>query len=317
MEKQQTVSTGNELTLTNVIAAAIKLPGVKVNREQFLRQQFAKYSQEEIEHIVADGPVEAGCNQDELRHLASGLINNRTLMSTAASFATGLPGGLAMAATIPADMIQFYAVALRVAQEIVYLYGEKDIWNGSDLNMDMVTNQLILYCGVMLGAAGAASTVRIMSSALAKQMLKKLPQKALTKELYYRIIKSVAKAFGVKMTKGVFAKGVSKAIPILGGIVSGGITFASMMPMCNRLVEAMEKAQFAYTEEALECDITEIREICEAEETDKENKPEEQSVEQEKDSALDKLKKAKELLDCGAINEEEYENIKKKIIESM
>ena len=64
------------------------------------------------------------------------------------------------------------------------------------LDNDKVTNQLILYCGVMLGASGAAQAVRVMSSALAKQILKKLPQKALTKTFYYPIIKSIAKAFG-------------------------------------------------------------------------------------------------------------------------
>lgn len=45
----------------------------------------------------------------------------------------------------------------------------------------------------------------------AKQALKKLTQKALTKTFYYSIVKSIAKAFGPKMTKEVFAKGVSKS----------------------------------------------------------------------------------------------------------
>lgn len=36
------------------------------------------------------------------------------------------------------------------------------------------------------------------------------------------------------MTKDVFAKGVAKVIPIVGGVVSGGITFASYMPMSKK-----------------------------------------------------------------------------------
>lgn len=332
MEKQNMVVAGNESSLANVIATIIKLPGVKVNRELFLRQQFAKCSRENVERIVEVGPVEAGCDQKTLRHLASGLINNRTLMSTAASFAAGLPGGFAMAATIPADMVQFYAVALRTAQELAYLYGESDFWDGSELNMDMVTSQLILYCGVMLGASGAASTVRVMSSALAKQALKKLPQKALTKTFYYPVVKSIAKAFGVKMTKSVFAKGVSKAIPLIGGVVSGGITFASMIPMCKRLADTMEKAHFDYSEEALARDWVEITEICEAEErvdTDSEgqelietdktqlsanvtNGSNDSSGSQNETGPMEHIKQAKELLDCGAINQEEFERVKQK-----
>lgn len=48
--------------------------------------------------------------------MAKRIINERTIVSTGASFVAGLPGGLAMAATIPADMLQFYGIALRMAQ---------------------------------------------------------------------------------------------------------------------------------------------------------------------------------------------------------
>jgi hypothetical protein len=37
------------------------------------------------------------------------------------------------------------------------------------------------------------------------------------------------------MTKQTFAKGVSKAVPIVGGAVSGGITFATFRPMSAKL----------------------------------------------------------------------------------
>ena len=193
------------VSLENVVATAIQVPGVKVNRELFLREQFQKESKELIEAIVENGPVNAQVSQDTLRKMAKRIINERTILSTGASFVAGLPGGLAMAATIPADMLQFYGVALRMAQELAYLYGEADLWNGEFLDNDKVTNQLILYCGVMLGASGAAQAVRVMSSALAKQILKKLPQKALTKTFYYPIVKGICKFFGVSMTKSLFA----------------------------------------------------------------------------------------------------------------
>lgn len=37
------------------------------------------------------------------------------------------------------------------------------------------------------------------------------------------------------MTKDVFAKGVSKVIPIIGGVISGGVTLATYAPMCLKL----------------------------------------------------------------------------------
>lgn len=180
--------------------------------------------------------------------MAKSLIQKRVVASSAASFVAGLPGGPAMAATIPTDMLQFYAVVLRLAQEIAYLYGEPDLWSNNILDKERVTNQLILYCGVMFGATGAAQTVRVLSSSISKQVMKKLPQKALTKTFYYPIVKQIAKACGVKMTKEIFTKGVSKAVPIVGGVVSGGITYASMMPMANRLVKTFDNMHFEYTE---------------------------------------------------------------------
>lgn len=178
----------NENALVDVITAAIKLPGIKVDRNSFLRDQFKNADPDEIKAIIAKGPVAAGRDRLELRKKADKLILDTTLVSTGASFAAGLPGGIAMAATIPADLIQFYAAALRMAQQIAYLYGEPDLWEGGEIDDQKVTNQLILYCGVMLGASGAAQAVRLLASSLAKQALKKLPQKALTKTFYYPII---------------------------------------------------------------------------------------------------------------------------------
>ena len=93
----------------------------------------------------------------------------------------GIPGGLAMAATIPADILQFYGMTLKLAQELTYLYGAQDLWKDGKVDEEMVRNQLILYCGVMFGVSGAAAGVRLLSTQVAKVALKKLPQKALTK----------------------------------------------------------------------------------------------------------------------------------------
>jgi len=40
------------------------------------------------------------------------------------------------------------------------------------------------------------------------------------------------KWFGVKMTKEVFAGFFKKAIPVVGGVIGGGITFLAFKPCC-------------------------------------------------------------------------------------
>ncbi|MCH5317968.1 MAG: bacteriochlorophyll 4-vinyl reductase [Eubacterium sp.] len=332
------------MTLENIIATAIQVPGVRVNREAFLREQFKDSPETLMQIIIEKGPVEAECPRDMLRKMANKIIQKKTLLSTGASFMAGLPGGLAMAATIPTDMLQFYGVALGMAQELSYLYGESDLWENGVLDRNKVTNQLILYCGVMLGASGAAQTVRVLSASLAKQALKKLPQKALTKTFYYPIVKSIAKVFGAKMTKEVFAKGVSKAVPIIGGVVSGGLTFASMKPMGKRLTDTLDKAHFEYEEEdfeadwkdimaeyekvedeivieeteAIEADVLEENDTV-AEFTEISNENDDESTESKNDfnAILEKIAQAKKLLDLGAISEDEFNFIKAKMIDKM
>ncbi len=312
----KTGSSGN--AMVQVIETAIKIPGVKVNRDAFLSSTFEKEDQSLREKILQVGPVEAGVSSEELMKLATKLVINRTLTSTVASFAAGIPGGLAMAATIPADTLQFFGIALRLAQEIAYLYGEEDLWSDGNLQEDKVMNTIILYCGVMFSAGGAAATVRVLSSQLGKQALKKLPQMALTKTFYYPVVKSIAKLLGVRMTKGIFGKAVSKAIPVLGGFVSGGITFASLRPMGLRLVRTLDEAKFSYTKEELDADLVEIQSYADAEECEDELiETAQKKVADVKSSIAEEIKMNKELFDQGIITEEEFTEIKKRLIEKL
>ena len=59
----------------------------------------------------------------------------------------------------------------------------------------------------MFGVSGAVSSIRFISSQVAKQTLKKLPQQALTKTIWYPVVKQIGKSIGVKVTKNTVAKG--------------------------------------------------------------------------------------------------------------
>lgn len=243
-----------QLILEEVITHAIQIPGVKVNRKQFLAEQFATKA-DNLEEILDRGPIEAGIKSDVIVHLSKKLILARTSQSSIASFVAGIPGGLAMAATIPADILQFFGMSLRLAQELSYLYGAQDLWSDGKIDDEKVKKQLILYCGVMFGVSGAVSGVRVLSTQLSKTALKKIPQKALTKTFWYPLLKKIGNLIGVTLTKKTFAQGVSKAVPVIGGFVSGGINFASMMPMADRLNDTLSKATFNYSDDEFNKDI--------------------------------------------------------------
>ena len=244
----------SDIMLEEIISKAIQIPGVKVDRNKFLAEGFSS-KVDLLENIINNGPVEAGITREEISNIANKLIMKRTSQSSIASFAAGIPGGLAMAATIPADILQFFGMSLRLAQELSYLYGADDLWKNGQVDDEKVKNQLILYCGVMFGVSGAVSGVRVLSTQVAKTALKKIPQKALTKTFWYPMIKKICSFVGYTLTKKTLASGVSKAIPVIGGVISGTINFASMMPMARKLNDTLDKAIFDYSEEEFDKDI--------------------------------------------------------------
>ena len=142
-----------------------------------------------------------------------------------------------MAATIPADIIQYYGYILRAAHKLMYLYGFPEIGiNGETQGFDSETMNILIVClGVMYGVAGANNAIKAIANAFAKGVEKKLLNTALTKGTLYPLVKSVAKWFGVRMTKDVFAGFFKKTIPVVGGIIGGGLTFVSFKPCCDKL----------------------------------------------------------------------------------
>jgi hypothetical protein len=141
-----------------------------------------------------------------------------------------------MVGTVPADTAQYFGHMIRIAQKLAYLYSWPDLFSDEDGEMDDATmNVLILFLGVMVGANAASSAVSKLAEMVARQVARKLPQQALTKGVIYPLAKKVATQLGVQMTKQVFAKGVSKMVPVIGAVISGGLTLGTFAPMCNKL----------------------------------------------------------------------------------
>lgn len=244
----------------SMIINAIKLPGVKVNRTEFLTEMFGNHAFD-LQEIIAWGPVRANCPKEILERMAEDVIAKRTSQASLVSFAAGIPGGLAMAATIPADTLQFFGVALRMAQELSYLYGGEDLWKDGNVDGEMVRNQLILYFGVMFGVGDAAAVVRLLYAQMAQQTLMVIPEKVLPKVVLYPIVKQISKSIGIKLSKSAATKGISKVVPLLGGLISGGITYASMKPMGRRLAQILHEVNFEYSEEQIRKDCLLMEEL--------------------------------------------------------
>ena len=215
-----------------VMNAALSMPMVKVDRTAFLTKEFSMY--DNADQLRDKRPIDL-FDAEAIERAARGVINSHLTKATVASTAAGIPGGLAMAATMPADIAQYYWHVLVVAQKLGYLYGWPDLLDDKGQITEGTRNVLTLFVGVMFGAQAASKLVGEIAKRVSLQAAKRLPQQALTKTMYYPVVKQVAKWIGVKMTKDTFGKSVGKAIPILGGVLSGAITAFSFKPMAEKL----------------------------------------------------------------------------------
>jgi len=94
----------------------MRLKGVAIERDHFLRSEFRKrgVADERVELAISTSPAAAGMDSDLVDSIARDVIDFETKKSTVLSFSAGLPGGLAMLGTIPADVTQYYVHAFRI-----------------------------------------------------------------------------------------------------------------------------------------------------------------------------------------------------------
>lgn len=226
----------------DIIVFGLRIPGVHIDREEFLRKQFMKnYANDVIQDAVKFNPAHAGITVEEIDNIADQVIQYERNCVSGISLALGAPGGVAMVATLPTDIAQYYGYMLRAIQKLSYLYGFPEINVENGVNIDDETMNLITLClGVMYGVEGSVASIKILSNALGKGVEKKLLQKALTKGTFYPIVKKISRWFSVCMTKQVFAGFFRKAIPVVGGVVGGGITYLSFKPCCDNLKKSLQ-----------------------------------------------------------------------------
>lgn len=265
-----------------IMKRAASLKVVKIDRGEFLRTTIKKHCPEvDATLAVASTPIEAGVTPRDLDQIALDVIEFETKKCAGLSFLAGIPGGVALAGTVPADLAQYFAHVMRVEQKLAYLYGWQTFLSPEDEVDDETLMKLIVLMGVMLEVDGVANSVTKFATDVAqKSIARTIERQALTKTFFYTPMKKVLRVLGVNLTKQTFAKGVSKVVPVVGGVVSGGLTYASFKPGAERLRRYLRELPTSGIDIEASPDIAVIRERMRAEERA-------QAVEQAKTAAAE------------------------------
>lgn len=220
--------------------ASLQLPFVKVERIAFLKKELQPYcTEEQIQLALNDSPIKV-LDKKTINKIANGCISYHTTIVCATSAISGLPGGWFLAATIPADIAQFYGHILALTQKLLYLYGWPDLQDENNGLTDETLSVLTLFVGVMMGSHQAVQGINQLAKALAEQVVKRLPKMPLARYAFFNISKQVAKWIGIKLTRETFAKGAGKVIPLIGAPVSAALTYWTFKPMATKLKRQLD-----------------------------------------------------------------------------
>lgn len=230
----------------SLIKTSLSLPGAKIKRGSFLRKELSsRFDENVVNNAILNSPAKSGINKDQIKKISKGCIKYHRAGVSSVSFLSGLPGGWWIAGTVPADLSQFFWHVIVILQKLAYLHGWPELYNEKDEIDDETLLLFTVFIGVMFGANGAAKVLGELSEKVASEVVKKLPQKPLTKYGIYRLAKEVAKWLGIKLTKESFAIYLSKIIPVISGFISGGITWVSFSVMSYRLRKHLDNLPLA------------------------------------------------------------------------
>ena len=226
------------LDFDKVLAVAVKAPMVKIDRAEFLKNNFSREVEPKmVDKIVQTSPIKAGVSEHILKKIARECIKNETYNVSALSFGTGFGGLIG----IPADIAQYLVHVLRISQKLAYIYGYPSMISIDGGMDDATKNIILLFIGMMYGVKGTEKVIANLSVTLAEQIAKNISREALTKTAWYPLLKEICKQVGIKVTKDTLGKAAVKSIPVLASIVSATLSYICFEKNAERLHETLRE----------------------------------------------------------------------------
>lgn len=185
----------------------------------------------------------------DTKSAAKSFINYQIAKCTTSGFITGLGGLITLPVAIPANISSVLYVQMRMIACLAYM-------GGYDTTSDQVQT-LVYACLAGISVDQVVKQVGVkVGVKMANAMVKKIPGSVLTK-INQRVGFRLLTKFG---TKGVI--NIGKAIPLVGGVISGGFDFVETKIIAERAYRMFILSDFSSEDsEAILLDEVEAREI--------------------------------------------------------
>lgn len=156
---------------------------------------------------VADNALS---DHGDVERAIDAVVTRHTKVAAAGGFVTGLGGFVALPVALPANVLEFYAVATRMVGAIASLrgYDVRDQGTRSAIMLTLIGAD----ADDLLKKVGVGTTSRLAD--LAAQRLPGPAVMVLNKGIGFRLISSVGKSVLARFGKGV---------PVVGGVVGAGL----------------------------------------------------------------------------------------------
>lgn len=239
-----------------IVDMAMSLPGVKVRRNSFLLEELEDYCTSNdisIEELLKLGPLQAGIPKTKVEEIAQKCISDENISASSKSAFAGLfSNPLAAAFWGTADIVNYFCHLIIVSQKIAFLYDWPDIFDETDEGKQII----LMFLGGAFDCNAAKNGIKLLARKIVENELTRIDKITFLfiKPMFYKIIQQVAKYIGVSFSKQGLKNAVTKTVPIVGAVLSGGINYFMFRNDANRLLDVIKCAPITSKPKTLSSD---------------------------------------------------------------
>lgn len=231
--------------LVQIFEVAHKLPGWGVRRFEVYKNF------EAISGITINNQLDLLKLSDEkIDYFIEKRINKYRLWVSSIGVASGIPGGAIGVLGAIGDIEEYMRNMYNLTQEIMYIYGilPKPFQEQANIQaeyeesfLEFINQETLRGIAIGFGMSSVATLGKNVILAIGKKEAKDILQKSVKDKLITKLSKEIAKKLGQKMTKQMISNAIVKAVPIVGGLFTGGMNYISFYKAGIRIKNGLKE----------------------------------------------------------------------------